>query len=180
MPCKESYKEHIEYTFNAFCRVVIRYAAINAWRDRDNRKPTYIKTVSGVGWKFASGKRQTDCYCRINIITPVNPIECKGENRMEKLMYMMMIEKSKTYNKMTKQVVMEHVENIRKLDDEGKLEICGVFKGYPGMAGMYILKTESREEAEDICKSEPLVMGGYATCKLVGLQIANRGNNYLL
>ena len=36
---------------------------------------------------------------------------------MEKLMYMMLIEKSKTYNKMTKQVVMDHVENIRKLDD---------------------------------------------------------------
>ncbi len=102
------------------------------------------------------------------------------EGSMEKLMYMMMIEKSKTYNKMTKQVVMEHVENIRKLDDEGKLEICGVFKGYPGMAGMYILKTESREEAEEICKAEPLVMGGYATYKLVGLQIANRENNYLL
>ncbi len=92
---------------------------------------------------------------------------------MEKLMYMM-IEKSKTYNKMTKQVVMEHVENIRKL------EICGVFKGYPGMAGMYILKTESREEAEDICKSEPLVMRGYAAYKLVGLPIASRENNYLL
>ena len=60
---------------------------------------------------------------------------------MEKLMYMMLIEKSKTYNKMTRQVVMEHVENIRKLDDEGKLEICGVFKDYPKMAGMYILKT---------------------------------------
>ena len=28
---------------------------------------------------------------------------------MEKLMYMMMIEKSKSYNKMTKQVVKEHV-----------------------------------------------------------------------
>lgn len=99
---------------------------------------------------------------------------------MEQSMYMMMIEKSKTYNKMTKQVVMEHVENIRKLDDEGKLEICGVFKSYPGMAGMYILKTESREEAEEICKSEPLVTGGYAAYKLVGLQIANRENNYLL
>ena len=23
MPCTEAYKEHIEYTFNAFCRVVI-------------------------------------------------------------------------------------------------------------------------------------------------------------
>ena len=71
---------------------------------------------------------------------------------MEKLMYMMMIEKSKTYHKVTKQVVIEHVENMRKLDDEGKLEICN---------------------------TEPLVVGGYATYKLVGLQIANRENNYL-
>ena len=68
-------------------------------------------------------------------------------------MYMMMIEKSKTYHKVTKQVVIEHVENMRKLDDEGKLEICN---------------------------TEPLVVGGYATYKLVGLQIANRENNYLL
>lgn len=44
---------------------------------------------------------------------------------MEKIMYMMMIEKSKTYNKVTKKVIVEHVENIRRLDDEGKLEICG-------------------------------------------------------
>ncbi|KMZ52551.1 YciI family protein [Dorea sp. D27] len=99
---------------------------------------------------------------------------------MEKLMYMMLIEKSKTYNKITKKVITEHVENIRRLDDEGKLEICGVFKGYPGMAGMYILKTESREEAEDLCNREPLVVGGYATYKLVGFQAANRENNYLL
>ena len=90
---------------------------------------------------------------------------------MDKLMYMMMIEKTKTYNKITKKVVEAH---------EGKLEICGVFKGYPGMAGMYILKTESREEAEELCKREPLVIGGYAKYKLVGLQIADRENNYLL
>ena len=99
---------------------------------------------------------------------------------MKDLMYMMMIQKTKTYNKLTKKVVTEHVENIRRLDDEGKLELCGVFKGYPGMAGMYILKTESREEAEEICKQEPLVIGGYATYQLVDLQIANRENNYLL
>lgn len=99
---------------------------------------------------------------------------------MDQLMYIMMIEKTKTYNKLTKKVVEEHVENTRKLDDEGKLEICGVFKGYPGMAGMYILKTESREEAEGLCKREPLVAGGFAKYKLVGLQVANRENNYLL
>ncbi len=48
------------------------------------------------------------------------------------------------------------------------------------MAGMYILKTQSREEAEEICSREPLVAGGYATYKLVTLEIANRENNYLL
>ena len=99
---------------------------------------------------------------------------------MEKLMYLMMIKKSKSYNKLTRQAIVEHVENIRKLDEEGKLEICGVFQGYPGMAGMYLLKTESREEAEEICNAEPLIVGGYATYKLVTLQIADRENNYLL
>ena len=42
MPCTEAYKEHIEYTFNAFCRVVIHYAAISAWRDRDKRRQREI------------------------------------------------------------------------------------------------------------------------------------------
>ena len=47
MSCTEAYKEHIEYTFNAFCRVVIRYAAINAWRDRDKRgKGKYLLNTS--------------------------------------------------------------------------------------------------------------------------------------
>ena len=99
---------------------------------------------------------------------------------MEKLRYLVMIEKSKNYNRMTKKAVEEHVENIRKLDEEGKLELCGVFKGYPGMAGMYILKTGSHEEAEEICRTEPLAAGGYAVCKLVDLLIADRENNYLL
>ena len=98
---------------------------------------------------------------------------------MEKQMYMVMLEKTKTYNRLTKQIVTEHVENIRSLDEEGRLEICGVFKGYPGMAGMYILKAESREEAEALCEREPLVARGYATYKLVGFHKADRENNYL-
>ena len=94
--------------------------------------------------------------------------------------YVMFIEKSKTYQKMTKAVVERHVENIRRLDDEGHLERCGVFKGYPGVAGMLILKAESLEEADALCKREPLVTEGYATYKLRALQVADRENNYLL
>jgi hypothetical protein len=48
------------------------------------------------------------------------------------------------------------------------------------VAGMYILKVENREEAKVICDSEPLVVGGYATYKLIDFFVANRENNYLL
>jgi len=33
MKYTEQFKEHIEYTFDAFCNIVLRYEAINAWRD---------------------------------------------------------------------------------------------------------------------------------------------------
>lgn len=99
---------------------------------------------------------------------------------MDKWLYVMFIEKNKSYNKLTKAVVERHVENIRKLDDNGHLELCGIFKGYPGVAGMYIIKAENYEEADALCKLEPLVVEGYATYKLRALQVADRDNGYLL
>lgn len=99
---------------------------------------------------------------------------------MDKWMYVMFLEKTKTYNKLTRVLVEKHVENIRNLDDNGNLEFCGVFKGYPGVAGMLILKAGSYEEAEELCKQEPLVVGGYATYKLKAIQVAEKDNNYLL
>lgn len=33
MSCSEEYKEHIAYMFNAFCKVVLRNAALGAYRD---------------------------------------------------------------------------------------------------------------------------------------------------
>ena len=99
---------------------------------------------------------------------------------MEKWLYVMFIERGKTYNKMTKAVVERHVANIKRLDDAGSLELCGVFKGYPGVAGMMILRAESYEAADAICQTEPLVAEGFATYKLRALQVAERENNYLL
>lgn len=92
----------------------------------------------------------------------------------------MTIKKGKSYNKVTKAVITRHVENLKKLDSEGKIELCGPFKGYPGVAGMVIFKTESYEEAEALCRLEPLVAEGYATYILASLQVADKDNNYLL
>lgn len=33
MRYSEQFMEHIEYAFNVFCKIVLRYEAINAWRD---------------------------------------------------------------------------------------------------------------------------------------------------
>ena len=33
MRYSEQFMEHIEYAFNAFCKIVLRHEAINAWRD---------------------------------------------------------------------------------------------------------------------------------------------------
>ena len=99
---------------------------------------------------------------------------------MEDLLYVMLLEKTKTYKRMNKAAVIRQVDNIRTLDDEGKLELCGVLRKCPGFAGMVILRAESYEEAEELCKQEPLVVEGYATYKLMSLQVGNRENNYLL
>lgn len=99
---------------------------------------------------------------------------------MEHALYVMFIKRGKTYNKINGEMVKKHVEYIRNLDDNGKLELCGAFKGYPGVAGMLILKVPSYEEAEDICKSEPFVAEGYASYELRTLQAGNKDNNYLL
>ena len=99
---------------------------------------------------------------------------------MEKLLYVMLIERGKTYNKINKAMVIKHVDNIRKLDDDGKLVLCGPTKGYPGVAGMIIFKAESFDEAEDICKAEPFVVEGYASYKLFTMRVGDRENNYLL
>ena len=41
MTCTEAYKEHIEYTFHAFCKIVIRnasYTAIRTWSRKHKRE----------------------------------------------------------------------------------------------------------------------------------------------
>jgi len=99
---------------------------------------------------------------------------------MEMLTFVMLIERGKTYNKINKAMVITHVEHIRNLDDNGKLVLCGPTKGFPGVAGMVVFKAESHEAAEAVCKSEPLVAGGYATYKLFSMRVGNKENNYLL
>ena len=42
MTATAEHKEHTIYTFHAFCKVVIRYASITAWRDRSRKNKREI------------------------------------------------------------------------------------------------------------------------------------------
>jgi len=99
---------------------------------------------------------------------------------MDNWVYVMFIERGKTYNRINTAMVIKHVDFIKDLDDKGKLVLCGPFKGYKGVAGMIVLRAESYEEANEICKTEPFVAEGYATFSLYALQEGNKENNYLL
>ena len=99
---------------------------------------------------------------------------------MNDLLYVVIIEKTKSYNKLNKDVVVRHVGHIRALDEAGKIALCGAFKGYPGVAGMVVLRAGSAEEADEMYKSDPLVTEGYATYSVRTLMAANKENNYLL
>ena len=42
MRYSEQFMEHIEYAFNAFCKIVLRHEAINAWRDLKRKEAREI------------------------------------------------------------------------------------------------------------------------------------------
>jgi len=76
------------------------------------------------------------------------------------------------------QVVQEHVEHLRTLDQEGRLVLCGPFADYPG--GMVVFRADSEDEALRIAKSDPFIASGFKTFELRTLEVANADNNYLL
>jgi len=72
------------------------------------------------------------------------------------------------------EIVKKHVQYLKKLDDLGKLILCGPFTDYDG--GIVILK--NIEEAKAIAEADPFIEEGYKTFELRTLSVANKDNNY--
>ena len=76
------------------------------------------------------------------------------------------------------QVVQEHVEHLRTLDQEGRLVLCGPFADYPG--GMVVFRADSEDEALRIAESDLFIASGFKTFDLRTLEVANADNNFFL
>ncbi len=45
MRYSEQFMEHIEYAFHAFCKIVLRHEAMNAWRDLKRKEEREISQI---------------------------------------------------------------------------------------------------------------------------------------
>ncbi|MEO3948017.1 YciI family protein [Gorillibacterium sp. CAU 1737] len=78
----------------------------------------------------------------------------------------------------TEDLIQAHVAHLRELDQAGKLVLCGPFLDYKG--GMVIVKTETREEAEEIAKRDPFVASGTESYELRTWELSCEENHHLL
>lgn len=81
-------------------------------------------------------------------------------------------------NPLNAEVIASHVDHLRRLQESGKLVLCGPFTDYPG--GMVAFTAESRNEAIQVAEADPFIALGYKTYELRTLEEANTANNFLL
>jgi len=75
-------------------------------------------------------------------------------------------------------VIKEHVNHLKKLDEQNRLVISGPFVDYPG--GLVTIRASNKEEAVAIAEKDPFFVHGVRSFEVRTLEVANRENNYLL
>ena len=79
---------------------------------------------------------------------------------------------------MNQEIILKHVNHLKKLDSSHQLILCGPFSDHP--SGIVIIHAKDLPEATQIALSDPFVKEGYRSFEIRTLEVANKENNYLL
>ncbi len=80
--------------------------------------------------------------------------------------------------KFSREVVERHVQHLERLDNDGRLVLCGPFLDYDG--GMVVVRVGAMEEAKKIAEADPFVSEGFESYEIRTLKQATRENGFLL
>lgn len=78
---------------------------------------------------------------------------------------------------LTPDLIRAHVAHLQRLDEQGRLVLCGPFAD--GEGGMVIVRAASLEEARSIAEADPFVASGAETCQVRQWALSNRANNHM-
>lgn len=62
---------------------------------------------------------------------------------------------------------MEHLKNIQRLADEGKLVLAGPFFAEGDLRGIYVFNVTSVEEAKSLTETDPAIIAGVLEMELI-------------
>ncbi len=79
--------------------------------------------------------------------------------------------------RLTRDLIQAHVAHLKKLEDEGLLELCGPFGGRLG--GMVILRGVDEDRARAIMLADPFVSSGAEQAELRQWNISSRDNRHM-
>lgn len=87
--------------------------------------------------------------------------------------------KEKKQGELTEELLIKHVQHLKKLSDQSKLFLCGPFKDND--QAMQILVCDTVEEAIKLVENDPFIQEGYyASYEVKELIEANEQNNWLI
>lgn len=62
---------------------------------------------------------------------------------------------------------MEHLSNINKLEKDGYLVLAEPFIGDKDLRGIFIFETETLQESDSLCQTDPATESGVLTSHIV-------------
>lgn len=77
----------------------------------------------------------------------------------------------------TREAIHAHVAHLRRLDQAGKLVLCGPLTDAP--LGLVVIRAADKAAAEATAQADPFVVQGVRTYTVTPWELAHAGNNYL-